>query len=86
MQTQTAIPKLRFSLANNALIHFFNSQYWIAEEVEFTRSFCQIFNSDRIWKLKFRLLREENNDMIIASVFADLNNEERIFIYERYCH
>ena len=83
---QATIPKLKFALATNALIHFFNSKYWTIEEVEFTRSFCQLYDSNKIWKLKLRLLCEENNDMIVAAVLADATDEERTFLYDKYLH
>ena len=81
---QPTISKLRFSLANAALNHFFNNQYWTKDEVIFLQSFCQINNSDMIWKLKMRLLCEENNDMIVAAVLADSSDEMRNFIYDKY--
>lgn len=76
--------KLRFSLANDALLHFFHNEYWFAEEIDFLHDFCLQNFSDRFWKLKMRLLYEENNDMIVASVFADANIEERYFLVERF--
>ena len=76
--------KLRFSLANDALLHFFHNEYWSAEEIDFLHDFCLQNFSDRFWKLKMRLLYEENNDMIVASVFADANFEERYFLVERF--
>ena len=39
---------LKFFLAKNALLHFL-------------QSVCEINNSDKVWKLKLRLLCEENN-------------------------
>ncbi len=78
-----AYSKLSFSLANDALLHFFHSDYWSADEIIFLNRFC-IKNSDRLWKLKMRLLYEENNDFIVASVFADANDEERTFLLDRF--
>lgn len=76
--------KLRFSLASDALFHFFQNEYWSAEEIDFLHDFCLQNFSDRFWKLKMRLLYEENNDMIVAAVFADANFEERYFLVERF--
>ena len=78
------IPKLKFFLANDALIHFFKNRYWSADELTFARSFCQIHNSTNIWNLKLRLLCEENNDMIVASVLADSSSEILSFLIDRY--
>ena len=78
-----AYSKLSFSLANDALLHFFHSDYWSADEIIFLNRLC-IKNSDRLWKLKMRLLFEENNDFIVASVFADANDEERTFLLDRF--
>ena len=78
-----AYSKLSFSLANDALLHFFHSDYWSSDEIIFLNHFC-IKNSDRLWKLKMRLLFEENNDFIVASVFADANDEERTFLLDRF--
>lgn len=79
-----SIPKLKFFLANDALIHFFKNRYWSADELTFARSFCQIHNSPNIWNLKLRLLCEENNDMIVASVLADSPSEMLSFLIDRY--
>lgn len=76
--------KLRLSLANDALLHFFRNEYWSAEEIDFLHDSCFHNFSDRFWKLKMRLLYEENNDMIVAAVFADANFEERYFLIERF--
>ena len=52
--------KLKFSLANDALIHFFRSDSWAVDEIYFLNTFCRNF-SDRFWKFNMRLLYEENN-------------------------
>lgn len=76
--------KFRFSLANDALLHFFHNEYWSDEEIAFLNNFCFRNFSDRFWKLKMRLLYEENNDVIVAAVFVDANFEERYFLTERF--
>ena len=78
-----AYSKLSFSSANDALFHFFHSNYWSADEIIFLNRLC-FKNPERLWKLKMRLLFEENNDFIIASVFADANDEERTFLLDRF--
>ena len=78
-----ACSKLSFSLANDALFHFFHSDYWSADEIIFLNRLC-LKNSDRLWKLKMRLLYEENNDFIVASVFSDANSEQRTFLFDRF--
>ena len=80
----SSIPKLKFSLAHDALVHFFNNNYWTDDEIDFIRSFCQIHDSDNIWKLKLRLLCEENNDMIVAAVLADSSDDVRSFLCGKY--
>ena len=76
--------KLKFSLANDALIHFFRSDSWAVDEIYFLNTFCRNF-SDRFWKFNMRLLYEENNDFIVASVFADANLEHRKFLFYAFC-
>lgn len=76
--------KLKFSLANDALIHFFRNECWSDEEFNFLDNFCFQNSSDRFWKFKMRLLYEENNDMIVAAVFADANDEQRKFLFDRF--
>lgn len=75
--------KLKFFLANNALVHFFSNEYWSADEVDFVHDFCFSDNSDNIRKLRLRLLCEENNDIIVASVLADANSDEFSFLKDR---
>ena len=77
-------PKLKFFLAKSALIHFYNNSYWASDEIYILRDFFGGNNSDRMWKLKMRLLYEENNDMMVGAVVADANAEEQIFLHEKY--
>ena len=79
-----SISKLKFSLAHNTLVHFFSNNYWNADKIDFIHSFCQNHDSDNIWKLKSRLLCEENNDMIVAAVLADSSDEVRSFLWGKY--
>ena len=78
-------PKLRYGLAKKALWHFYHNQYWTEEELFVWKEFCNK-NADKLWKLKMRLLCEENNDMIVAAVVADATEEERIFLSDKYLH
>lgn len=78
--------KLKFFLANNALIHFFSNEYWSADEVDFVHDFCFSSDSDNIRKLRLRLICEENNDIIVASVLADSSPDEFSFLKDRYFH
>ncbi len=80
----SAIPKLKFSLARNALVHFFRSNYLTADEVNFTQLFCSRHDSNSTVKLKMRFLAEENNDMLVASILADASCEEYFFLYDKY--
>ena len=77
-------PKLKFALAKNALIHFFRNSYWTKDELDFIRSFISESNSNKIFKLKVKLLSEENNDMLVAAVLADSSPEEFRFLYSKY--
>ncbi len=77
-----AFTKLKFSLASDALFHFFNNQYWSSEEITFIRNFSD--DSDNAHKLKLRLLCEENNDIIVAAVLADSASDELTFLRDRY--
>ena len=76
--------KLNFYLAKNALVHFFNYNYWTSEELQSLQHFFSASDSDRIWKLKLRCLCQENNDMIVAAVIADASPEEQIFLYDKF--
>ena len=78
-------PKLKFCNAKSALCHFYHCQYCTSNEISFLdKIYCNNF-SDRMLKLKMRLMCEENNDMIVASVVADANFREQKFLYDRYC-
>lgn len=81
-----SIPKLKFALASDALTHFFNYQYSSVEETNLTEKFFQPCCSDNFRKLRLRLLCEENNDIIVASVLADASSEEFTFLKHRYFH
>ena len=80
----SAIPKLKNALARQALIHFFNNSYWSREELEYLNGFCSMHNTDKVLKLKTRLLTEENNDMLVASVLADATPDEFKFLHDKY--
>ena len=74
---------LKFFLAKNALLHFYHYKYLNAEDYRYFQSICEI-NSDEVWKLKLRLLCEENNDVMVAAVLADSTPEEQIFLYDKF--
>lgn len=80
------LSKFKLSLANDALFHFFRNKYWSVEEIDFLNNFCFQNYSDRFWKFKMRFLYEENNDMIVAAVFADSNPDERTFLFQRFAN
>lgn len=79
----TAMPKVKLLLAKQALNHFFQNDYWTNEEINFLHLFCTQYNSDKIWKLKLRLLTFDNNDFIVAAVLADASTEEFTFLYNK---
>lgn len=79
-----ATPKLKLHLAKQALIHFFGNSYWTKDEVKFIHAFCSEHSSDKILKFQTRLITEENNDMLVAAVLADLLPEELEFLYDKY--
>lgn len=81
---ESSNPKLKFFLAKSALMHFYRNQYWTSDEIHILRNFFGVNNSERMWKLKMRLLWEENNDMLVGAVIADADNEEQIFLHEKY--
>ena len=76
--------QLKFFLAKNALLHFYHYQFLNGEDYSYFQSICEINNSDKAWKLKLRLLCEENNDVIVAAVLADSTPEEQIFLYDKF--
>ena len=80
----SAFPKLKFSLAHDALIHFFHNQYWTDDELDSIHNFFISHHSDNIRKLRLRLLSDDNNDMIVAAVLADSSSEQKIFLYDKY--
>ena len=75
---------LNLFLAENALSHFFHYQYWTVEEYDAIQRFCESDNLDKTWKIKLRLICEENNDFIVAAVLADSTPEEQIFLYDKF--
>ena len=82
---ESSNPKLKIFLAKNALRHFYNNSYWTSDEIRTLRNFFSNNTSDRMWKLKMRLLCEENNDMLVGAVIVDASTEEQIFLHEKYC-
>lgn len=78
-------PKLKFYVAKNALFHFFHYRYLSADELSFLNFFYFPDISDSMTKLKLRLLCEENNDVIVASVLADSSFDEQKFLHYKYC-
>ena len=72
----SSMPNLKLLPAKQALVHFFQNDYWTNEEINFLHSFCARHDSDKIFKLKLRLLTLDNNDFIVASVLADTFHEE----------
>ena len=81
---ESSNPKLKFFLAKSALMHFYRNQYWTSDEIHILRNFFRNNDSERMWKLKMRLLCEENNDMLVGAVVADANAEEQIFLHKKY--
>ena len=75
---------LSLFLAENALSHFFRYQYWTVEEYDFLQRFYATDNLEKTWKAKLRLICEENNDVIVATVLADSTPEEQTFLYDKY--
>ena len=75
---------LKFLLAKNALLHFYHYQYLNGEDHRYLKSICEVNDSDKTWKLKLRLLCEENNDVIVSAVLADSTPEEQIFLYDKF--
>ena len=72
------------TLAKQAIVHFFQNDYWTNEEVNFLHLFCIRHDSEKIWKLKLRVLTLDNNDLIVAAVLADASPEEFKFLYNKY--
>lgn len=68
-------------IAKQALIHFFHYNYPTDEELLY--DFCGL-DSFNILKLKYQLLRKENNDILVASVMAEATDEEHNFLYDKY--
>ena len=50
----------------------------------FLHSFCTRHDSDKIFKLKLRLLMLDNSDFIVAAVLADASPEVYKFLYDKY--
>ena len=63
-------PKLKFFLAKSALMHFYRNQYWTSDEIHILNNFFGVNNSERMWKLKMRLLWEENLLFAIKQILA----------------
>ena len=58
---ESSNPKLKFFLAKSALMHFYRNQYWTSDEIHILRNFFGVNNSERMWKLKMRLLCRRGN-------------------------
>ena len=80
----SSVPNLKLLPAKQALVHFFQNDYWTNEEIDFLHSFCARHDSDKIFKLKLRLLTLDNSDFIVAAVLADASPEEYKFLYDKY--
>ena len=80
----SSVPNLKLLPAKQALVHFFQNDYWTNEEIDFLHSFCACHDSDKIFKLKLRLLTLDNSDFIVAAVLADASPEEYKFLYDKY--
>ena len=80
----SSVPNLKLLPAKQALVHFFQNDYWTNEEIDFLHSFCACHDSDKIFKLKLRLLTLDNSDFIVAAVLADASSEEYKFLYDKY--
>lgn len=80
----SSVPNLKLLPAKQALVHFFQNDYWTDEEIDFLHSFCACHDSDKIFKLKLRLLTLDNNDFIVAAALADASSEEFQFLYNKY--
>ena len=80
----SSVPNLKLLPAKQALVHFFQNDYWTNEEIDFLHSFCVRHDSDKIFKLKLRLLTLDNSDFIVAAVLADASSEEYKFLYDKY--
>lgn len=80
----SSMPNLKLLPAKQALVHFFQNDYWTNEEIDFLHSFCACHDSDKIFKLKLRLLTLDNSDFIVAAVLADASPEEHKFLYDKY--
>lgn len=80
----SSVPNLKLLPAKQALVHFFQNNYWTNEEIDFLHSFCACHDSDKIFKLKLRLLTLDNSDFIVAAVLADASPEEYKFLYDKY--
>lgn len=76
--------KLNFVVAQNALFHFFKSQYWSPAEIALLNDFFLTHHSDNINKLKLRLISEENNDCLVAAFLADSPSHIQVFLRQRY--
>lgn len=80
----SSVPNLKLLPAKQALVHFFQNDYWTNEEIDFLNAFCARHDSDKIFKLKLRLLTLDNSDFIVAAVLADASSEEYKFLYDKY--
>ena len=77
-------PKLKFCVAKSALCHFYHCQYCNSDEISFLDKIYYNNFSDRMLKIKTRLMCEENNDVLVSAVLLDASDEEREFLREKY--
>ena len=76
--------KLNFLLAKSALLHFFHYRYLSKEELHSIQYLFSNKESEKLLKMQLRFICQENNDMIVAAVFADASPEEQIFLYDKF--
>ena len=80
----STVPKMKITFAKQAIVHFFQNDYWTNEEVNFFHLFCVQHASDNIWKLKLRVLTLDNNDLIVGAVLSDATPGEFKFLHNKY--
>ena len=66
------------------LLNFLEYLHSVTRGVGVLMRFFSANDSDRMWKLKMRLLCEKNDDMLVGAVVADASDEEQILLHDRY--
>ena len=78
-------PKLNLYLAERALFHYYSKATYSAEQRLTIINYCkEKMTKTNLVKFSSRIMKEQNNDKIIACILHEASEEERIFLQDKY--